>query len=147
MPAGGWSPAGRTAPGRATAVATDGRTAAVAFQHRDNRGVIDLYDLTTGLYLRRLMTDGYSSLLLFGPDGNRLLVSHDEPGDRRHEQKASATVFDLRTGKAVFRATSGDNSQDYALAYSPDGRMVARAGDRGRIVLWDVHASQPRAVA
>jgi WD40 repeat protein len=132
------------APGVATAIATDGRTAALAYQGSDNGGVIDLFDLAAGRFLRRLTTNGSPSFLAFGPGGNRLLVGHDEQGNRRHEQRETATIFDLRTGKPVFRATPDDNNREHVFAYSPDGRMVARAGDRGRIALWDIHASQVR---
>jgi WD40 repeat protein len=131
--------------GVVTAIATDGRTAALAFQGPDNGGAIDLYDLTGGRYLRRVATDGIAPYLAFGPDGNRLLVGHDEPGSRRHEQRESATIFELRTGKAIFRAAPAEDNREYVLAYSPDGRMVARVGGRGRIVLWEVYASQERA--
>ena len=131
-------------PGSVSAIVTDGRTVAVAFQGNQNKAFIDLYDLTANRYLRRLTVDGLPSRMVFSPDGNRLLVGHDVEGEQRHAQRGAATVFDLRSGKSVFQATPDEERRDQILAFAPDGRVFARLGEKGIVSLWDVCAGQVR---
>jgi WD40 repeat protein len=131
--------------GMVSAVATDGRTAAVSFRGSQEKSHIDLYDLASNKHVRRLTVEGDASGLAFGPDGTRLVVAHDAEGDQRHNQRGTASVFDLRTGKAVFHTAPDENHREHVIALSADARMLARLADKGNVNLWEVAAGEVRA--
>lgn len=64
------------------------------------------------------------------PDGKRLAVS----------QKNDVFILDTRTGKALARTTGDDMVQ--ALAFSPDGKILASGSAKGRVNLLDVPTGQ-----
>jgi WD40 repeat protein len=132
-------------PGVVTGVATDGKLAAVAFRANiDRRGIVDVFDLQAGKFVRRVGTDGHPVFLRFTPDGTRLLIALNVETDGRRGQESIAIVIDLVSGKQTFRS-AGDELREQVAAISPDRRVVARLGNDGKIVFWDVYASQIRA--
>jgi RNA polymerase sigma factor (sigma-70 family) len=64
------------------------------------------------------------------PDGKRLAVS----------QKNDVFILDTRTGKALARTTGDDMVQ--ALAFSPDGKILATGSAKGKVNLLDVPTGQ-----
>lgn len=109
----------------AVAFSPDGKTVAGV----DNKGVIELWDVTTRKKTAECShNDGWSfgACLAFSPDGKTLAS-----GDK------TIKLWDPATGKNTtnFR---GHNAQVFSLAFSPDGRTLASGGWEKTIKLWDV---------
>jgi WD40 repeat protein/DNA-binding SARP family transcriptional activator len=105
----------------AIAFAPDGHTLALGGERADAPVLVDA---ASGRPTRR-MTGGHDhgfASLAFDPEGKRILTAGN---DRR------AIVWDARTGAQLFefQHSGGDAS------WSPDGAMVATAGDGGKVVL------------
>jgi WD40 repeat protein len=132
--------------GRVAVVATDGKTVAVGRANEGERGSIDLYDLPGDQFLRRMTTEGDVQRIDLSPDGTRLVVAHDTEGGggRRFSASYTATVFDLRTGKAVFRAEPIPREKDPLVALSPTGRLIARLEHDGTIALFELWSGELR---
>jgi WD40 repeat protein len=87
--------------------------------------------------------DGPIAGLAFSPDGKYLIFSLC--GDYRDMQapKCQVTkvaVLDLTTNKIVGYLENGHTDLIRSLAFSPNGRTIATAGNDGKIVLWDLQA-------
>jgi WD40 repeat protein len=132
-----------------------------------------LWDVATGRPLYRLRNLRYARRLAFSPDGKALFVDSlrlldvatgqelcrfEAPvGLGAHELAAfapdgrtvaaaagsSLLLWDVATGKEVrrFDARAGEV---HALAFAPDGKTLAYAGDGGTVGLWDPAAGMER---
>jgi WD40 repeat protein len=130
--------------GKAAVTVTNGAIVAVGYQGHGEQGYVDVYDLAAGKHLRRLTTAGDVGQITLGPGGTRLAVSHDIDSARRGHNQATVSVFDLRTGKAVFKAEPDQRNRELLIAYSLDGRWLARLGDEGKIGMIEVASGQVR---
>jgi WD40 repeat protein len=99
---------------------------------------ICLWDPATGKELRRMTGQKRGSQLAFAPEGKTLATaSTDAGGD------FTVRLWDAETGKEVWQVTTKLWSA-FALAFSPDGRLLALVGglpgrlnDTGEVRLWD----------
>jgi RNA polymerase sigma factor (sigma-70 family) len=125
---------GRATAALSMALAPDGRTLASA----EPEGVVRLWEVATGQELRRLRRAGRADVtgLAFAPDGKELAL----------QAVGEATgLWDVATGKELRRlgdaADWGVGWAD-AVAFSPDGRLLAASGTAadgvGTLRLWDV---------
>jgi WD40 repeat protein len=95
-------------------------------------GDILLWDAATGREVRRL--EGRRCLvrgLAFAPKGDRLLCGDD----------AAARVWDVATGKALH--TLDVEGGVSAVAFSPDGRLVAAGSAKGAALVWEADTGKP----
>ncbi|HEX3151385.1 MAG TPA: WD40 repeat domain-containing protein [Gemmataceae bacterium] len=133
-------------PGIVATTATDGKLAAVAFRANiDRRGFVDIFDLQSAKFVRRVSLDGHPVMLRFSPDGTRLLAALNVDNDGRRGQEGLTIVLDAQSGKQLFRSGGEDNNREQVAAISPDGRVVVRLGNDGQIAIWDAYANQIRA--
>jgi WD40 repeat protein len=121
--AAGHEPTTFVAHGNAVAFSRDGRL--LAF--RDDKGAVQLVDLST---LKPAGGTGYLgavSCVTFAPDGNTLATA---------DANGVVKLWDVKTAtkRDEWRAHPGNEIR--ALAYSPDGKTVATAGMDKAIVLW-----------
>lgn len=130
------------------ALAPDGRTLACAEQK-----TIKLWDLSTGREQATL--EGHAlpvQALAFAPDGQTLASGEGQPlsskdGALPESSPGVIKLWDCATGKE--RSTLRGHAHGiYALAFSPDGRLLAAGGGRsnqaGEVKLWDLGTHQER---
>ncbi len=130
QPLGGEAPAGA----HALAISPDSRLLAAA----DHEGVVRLWSLPDGRFLRRLETDGLAIRLAFSPQG-RLLLGGDLQGAVRFWALPDGAPLAVPASACHAGGVTG-------LEVSPRGKVVASAGLDRRIILWDLTSRLPRRV-
>jgi RNA polymerase sigma factor (sigma-70 family) len=117
----------------ATFLSPDGRILAV--QERGfTDGPIDIWEVTTGKQLNRLVPPQQLWRAAFSPSGRELAVA--ESG----RERGIVRLWDVGSGEhRVFKAPffSADT-----LAFSPDGKLLAGAHDSGGVVCWESASGQ-----
>lgn len=69
--------------------------------------------------------------MVFAPDNSQLAISTQN----------FVAVWDVTSGELGFVLQSGSDTANEILAYSPDGRFLATAGEKGNMRLWNTETS------
>jgi WD40 repeat protein/DNA-binding SARP family transcriptional activator len=110
----------------------DGRLMSAAWVRE---GAARVLDLRTDRLVREVRPEAGAAGTALSPDGTRLAVTlRDEP---------VIVVVDLATGSEVLELTGFDWGVG-RIAWSPDGRWIAAAGD-GHAIVWDATTGSPYA--
>jgi WD40 repeat protein len=154
-------PPSRSGDQRPVALSANG--ARVASVPEESPGAFEIWGVSSGKRLLRSPAGpGPISALLFSPDGRRVIASHavrhgpaaPKSGRLRGAGRYSyvVTVSDADSG-ARLQTLDANDVFDYparaewenraSLAVSPDGRLIAHAGFRGKVCLWDAKSGQP----
>lgn len=110
---------------------------------------VRLYDVTTGVETLALRPDpgargALSCRLAFSPDGSLLAAAARgrNPDDFQQPGVSTVSLWETATGKMLCRSLRPDwgvgPGEVQGLAVSPDGQLLATAGDGGVLRLWEV---------
>ena len=113
----------------ALALSADGATAAVATHEYIRVGRLDAAKVPPGYAAR-----GPVSSIALSPDGSKLVGTWGN----------CVTVWETAGGREV-RDFAGHAAPVEAVAYKPDGSLIASAGLDGRVLLWEPHGGVARA--
>jgi WD40 repeat protein len=108
-----------------------------------------LWDVTSGEEVRRLNMQevaqptgiGGSGRLALSPDGNLLAAAVLYFDRNIHRMVGEVYLWQATTGKEVARIRQ-ENSQVTALAFSPDSKLLATAGNDRTVALWSTTKGQ-----
>jgi WD40 repeat protein len=104
------------------------RLAVTTWQFEDE--IVKIFDTRSGELVRELALDTPAIVARFSPDG-RLLATGSDTGHVR--------LWDADTFAPIGAPLTGHTGFVTSVAFSPDGRTLASAGD-GSVVLWDVQS-------
>ncbi len=153
-------PPSKTADLRPVALSANGTR--VASVHEDAPSAFEIWDVPSGKRLLRSPEGpGPIIAMLFSPDGRRVTASHADrhgPTEPQSSRLRGAgrysyvvTVSDADTGARLLTLDANEVFEYPAraewenrssLAISPDGRLIAHAGYRGKVSLWDADTGQ-----
>ena len=80
--------------------------------------------------------------LAVSPNGNFLAAGFGIPTYRQQDYPQIVKIWNLRTGFEVARL-NGHSNTICGIAFSPDGRLLATAGDDHKVILWSTKNWKP----
>jgi WD40 repeat protein len=145
-----WAVQGGSADTRRIDFSPDGKVLAFLNGLSQDAKTIHLVDAATGKPIRRITADPYIVTdLAFSPDGRLLATAsgYEDAGFRVAESEFGAIqVWDATTGEQRVRLQKGFVGNNInALAFSPDGRILALGSNDGTVRLLELATGQFRA--
>lgn len=120
----------------AAALSSDGRL--LATNDSGIFGYVQVWDVASGQRLRRLSDSWWASCLAFSPRNDQF-VACAGPDE-------SVRFWSVSGWSQRGRVSSDDPAAIRHVAFSPDGRLLATDGGKGRTLLWDARSRQRLAV-
>ena len=136
-----------TSPVHKLSFSPDGKLLASVAPHQlgDNR--VRIWDVSTGNHLRWFPANAHLDNFSFSPDGNILAtggVIHIPGVSGGPEEIVTPHLWDvstwdlLRTFEPQFEYSNFHTFANFAISFSPDGKLLATRGETVGIHLWDV---------
>jgi WD40 repeat protein len=98
---------------------------------------VRLYDARTGALLRTIDGAGGRGVA-FAPDGRTLAAAGFHLEKPLGHPSTLLPIFDVQTGKRVQTLTGHTEWENYAIAFSPDGKLFASTGADKQILVWEL---------
>jgi WD40 repeat protein len=117
--------------------APDGRTLAAGGTDR----MIHFHDVRTGKLVRRFEAGDRIRCLALSADGKRLAAAGEHP-ERLRGRGSTVYLWDAAGGRPLHRLR-GHSGHINAVAFAPDGRTLAAAGQDHVILFWDTASGRP----
>ncbi len=101
-------------------------------------GSVEVWELAGGLPVQTLRTGSAPAVMAFSPDGALLATGHTEPAGRR------VRIWGVEDGRAVATLSVRVGSEvlyeklNWALAFCPDGSLLATGDVDNNVKLWRV---------
>ncbi len=108
----------------------------------EGREKLTIWDVPTGKKIQTLGIEGarFIPLMAFSRDGKKIAaIGHLQGRDNRHDDLIR--VWDLASGKEIFRKEVPNNNQSYLLAFSPDGEQLLASFNNAQgtyCCCWDI---------
>jgi WD40 repeat protein len=114
----------------------------VCWEHRQKSAVVTVWEVKTGKKRGGWAIDDEpqepAPPLALSSDGQRVAIGTDG-----RAMKGKVRVWDVATGMLLWEFTNAVHPAN-AVAFSPDGRMLATGGDDGVVRLWETFTGQER---
>jgi WD40 repeat protein len=123
-----WSPSTSPAPVSNIAFAPDDKLLAVADSQQ-----VTIYDVVARRRLHTLNLPSLHTSLAFDAMGSTIAAA----------SAGNTVLWDLRSPDKPRHITAHPQAITMSIAVTPDGKLVATAGDDGRVRLWDASNGQP----
>ncbi len=119
-----------------------------AWLPKESRGELIVWDAKNGQKLHSFVHHNAGTSCAFTPDSQKILAVYravDESKRKNDKDKENIVLWDLKSKQATYKIAGHDapfrNDIEYC-SLSPNGKMIATAGEDNRISLWRTQSGQ-----
>jgi WD40 repeat protein len=107
-----------------------------------NDNSLRVWDVETGKELRRIQAERNILSVAFSPNGKCFASAELNYPDSTKNNSCLIRFWQVETGKLLRQVEEEESYSMAGIVFSPDGKLLAWAGNTGMIRLWDVDTGQ-----